>query len=263
MGETAGLELGRVEAERLVAQIAYLPEVPSTNDWALELARDDSRQLPLLVLTSLQTRGRGRGTNRWWSAPGSLTFSLLLDTGGILPDICVLPQVSVAAALGVCEALTSLAACPGVGWKWPNDVLLGRRKICGILVESPARPPARLVIGIGVNVNNSFADAPEDVRQRAVSLLDATSQPWALTDVLIHILRAVNRQLACLKTGRLQLREACRPWCVLTGRAIVVAACGERIEGACLGIGDDGALIVRTQASERRLFSGVVEAIGW
>jgi len=263
VADTAAFDLGRIEAEGVVAEIAYLPEVPSTNDWALELARDDARRLPLLILTSRQTQGRGRGTNRWWSAPGSLSFSLLLDTSTIVTDIRALPQVSVLTALGVCEALSSSAACQEIGWKWPNDVLLGRRKVCGILIESPARPPHRLVIGIGINVNNSFVGAPEDVRQIGASLVDATGRPLALTDVLIGVLRAVDRQLARLKTGRVQLSEACRPWCVVTGRKVSVAAGRERIEGTCVGIGDDGALLVRTQAAERRLYSGVVESIGW
>ena len=67
-------DLKRIEAETFVAEIAYRPEVSSTNDWALELAREGGRRLPLLALASQQTQGRGRGTNRWWSAPGALTF---------------------------------------------------------------------------------------------------------------------------------------------------------------------------------------------
>lgn len=256
-------DLRRIQAETPVAEIAYRDAVPSTNDWALELAREGRRQLPLLVLTSQQTHGRGRGSNRWWSAPGALTFSLLLDSRAVLPDMRVLPQVSVVAAVAVCGALGPLAASQPVGLKWPNDVLLGRRKVCGILVESPARPSDQLVIGIGINVNNSFAEAPEDVRQRAVSLADATGRTVPLTDVLIRVLQTLQHQLARLKAGRLHLNEACRPWCVLTGRPVSIATGAERVEGVCLGIGDDGAISVRMQTLPRRLFSGVVEAVGW
>jgi len=261
--EAATFNLQRIQAETFVAEIAYRYELPSTNDWALELARDGGRRLPLLALTSRQTQGRGRGANRWWSAPGALTFSLLLDSHAVLPDIGALPQVSVVAALAACEALTTLVPGQPIGLKWPNDVLLGRRKACGILVESPARPPDRLVIGIGVNVNNSFAEAPEDVRQRAVSLTDATGQPLPLTDVLIRLLQTLERELARLKAGHVQLSDACRPWCVLTGRAVAVNVGRERMAGTCVGIGDDGTLLFQSQTSLRRLSSGVVEAIGW
>jgi BirA family biotin operon repressor/biotin-[acetyl-CoA-carboxylase] ligase len=262
VGDTGPFELGRVAAETFAAEIAHRPELPSTNDWALELARAGGHRLPLVVLASRQTQGRGRGVNRWWSAPGALTFSLLLDSHAALPDIGALPQVSVVAALAACEALATLVPGQPVGLKWPNDVLLGRRKACGILVESPARPPDRLVIGIGVNVNNSFAEAPEDVRQRAVSLADATGQPLPLTDVLIRLLQAFERELTRLKAGRVPLSDACRPWCVLTGRAVAVNVGRERIAGTCVGIGDDGALLVQTQTSLRRLSSGIVQAVG-
>jgi BirA family biotin operon repressor/biotin-[acetyl-CoA-carboxylase] ligase len=259
----AAFDLKRIAAETFVAEIAYRPEVASTNDWALELARAGGHRLPLLVLASQQTQGRGRGTNRWWSAPGALTFSLLLDSTTVLPDVHALPQISVVAALAVCEALASLAPGQAIGLKWPNDLLLGRRKLCGILVESPARPPNRLVTGIGINVNNSFAEASVDVRQRAASWAEATGRPWALTDVLIRVLRSLDQRMASFQAGRLRLSEACRPWCVLTGRAVTVAAGRDRIEGVCAGIGDDGALLVTAQAAPQRLFSGVVEAIAW
>ena len=101
------------------------------------------------------------------------------------------------------------------------------------------------------------------MRQRAASLADATGRPWALTDVLARVLRAVEQHLASLKAGRVRLSEACRPWCVLTGRAVTIAAGRDRIEGVCAGIDDDGALLVTAQAAPRRLFSGVVEAIAW
>ena len=257
------LDLRRIEAEAFVSQVAFRQELPSTNDWALELIREADHRLPLLVLAARQTQGRGRGANRWWSAAGALTFSVVLDARTVLPDPESLPQVSVVAALAVCEALAPLTSRDPVGLKWPNDVWLGRRKVCGILVESPARPSGRLVIGIGLNVNNAFADAPEDVRQRAVSLAEAAGHAWDVTDVLLRVLRALDGQLANLKSGRLRLSDACRPWCVLTGRTVTIAAGRECIQGTCTGIGDDGALLVQTPTAERRLFSGVVEAIDW
>jgi BirA family biotin operon repressor/biotin-[acetyl-CoA-carboxylase] ligase len=255
-------DLKRVEAETFVAEIAYRPEVSSTNDWALELAREGGRRLPLLALASQQTQGRGRGANRWWSSPGALTFSLLLNTREVLPAPSALPQLSLVAGLSVCEALT-LTAGPGVRLKWPNDVLLDRQKVCGILVESPANPPERCVIGIGINVNNSLSEAPEEVRQRAVSLADATGQPWDVTDVLMDVLRQLEISFANFADGRLRVSDASRPWCGLTGKRIAVAAGKRRIEGICVGIDDDGALRVRTWESEQRLFSGVVESILW
>jgi BirA family transcriptional regulator, biotin operon repressor / biotin---[acetyl-CoA-carboxylase] ligase len=256
-------DLKRVERETFVAEIAYRPEVPSTNDWALELAREGGHRLPLLVLASQQLQGRGRGANRWWSASGALTFSLLLDTRQTLPFPQLLPRLSLAAGLSVCEALGPRVRNERVQLKWPNDVLLGRRKVCGILVESPARPQDRCVVGIGINVNNSLSEAPAEVRQRAVSLADAAGERWDLTSVLVDVLRQLEMSFANLAAGRLRLHDASRPWCALTGKFIAVAAGKKRLEGVCVGIDDDGALRVRTPEAERRLVSGVVESIRW
>jgi BirA family biotin operon repressor/biotin-[acetyl-CoA-carboxylase] ligase len=255
--------LQRIETETFVAEIAHREEVSSTNDWALELAREGGHRPPLLVLASQQMHGRGRGANRWWSAMGALTFSLLLDTRQLLPASSALPQLSLASGLSVCKALASLVPGSDVRLKWPNDVLLGRRKVCGILVESPARPQNRCVVGIGINVNNSLSDAPEDVRRRAVSLADAAGDRWDLTSVLIDVVRQLEIAFAELAAGRLQLSEASRPWCALTGKRIAIAAGKKWFEGVCAGIDDDGALRVRTRESEQRLVSGVVESIQW
>jgi BirA family biotin operon repressor/biotin-[acetyl-CoA-carboxylase] ligase len=256
-------DLNRVEAETFVAEIAYRPEVSSTNDWALELAREGGHRLPLLVLASRQTQGRGRGANRWWSAPGALTFSLLLDTRQVLPAPSALPQLSLVAGVSVCKTLASLVPGGEVRLKWPNDILLGRRKACGILVESPARPQDRCIVGIGINVNNSLSEAPAEVRERAISLADATGERRDLTGVLVDVLRHLEMAFVGLVACRLPLSAASRPWCVLTGKHIAIVAGKKRVEGVCVGIDDDGALRVRTQETEQRLVSGVVESIRW
>jgi len=253
-------DLERIQAETFVAEVAYREEVASTNDWTLELARETGRRLPLLALTARQTHGRGRGTNRWWSAAGALTFSLLLDTRQVLPAIQRLPQLSLVCGLSVCETLASLVPGREVRLKWPNDVLLDRGKICGILVESPASPPDRCVVGVGINVNNSFADAPADVRERATSLADAAAVSWDLTSILAGVLLQLQRRLCDFAAERLRLRTACHPWCALTGSFIVVTTGKQRIEGVCRGIDDDGALVVETPKEVRRLVSGVVES---
>ena len=256
-------DLPRIGAEPMVAEIAYRLEVGSTNDWALELAREGGHPLPLLVLATRQTQGRGRGANRWWSADGGLTFSLLLDTRRVLPAPDALPQLALVAGLSVCEALAPLAAGHEIRLKWPNDVLLGRHKVCGILVESPANPPERCVIGIGINVNNSFSEAPEELRRRAASLVDATGRRADLTNVLVQVLRRLADRFERFQAGSLALSSACRPWCCLTGRTIAIATGKCRVEGQCLGIDNGGALNIRTPQSDRRLFSGVVESVGW
>src|SRR5262245_50492595 len=125
-------DLARIAGSRLVAEVDSHHTLASTNDRALELATRGDPKLPLLVLAERQTLGRGRGANRWWSAPGALTFSLAIDGRlGTTPPQS-LPPWSLAAGLAVCEALADLV--PRGDWrvKWPNDIFLSGRKVGGI-----------------------------------------------------------------------------------------------------------------------------------
>jgi len=168
-------QLERLQATPCLRRVEWAPEMSSTSDRALQLAQDISLPTPMLVLTDRQTAGRGRGVNRWWSALGALTFTLIVD----LPDSILArqrPQASLRSGLAVRQALAEFA--PHLRWmlKWPNDLYLEGQKICGMLIESSASRPSRLLIGIGVNVNNSFANAPEALREIATSLVDCTGR---------------------------------------------------------------------------------------
>lgn len=253
-------DLQQIQAATFVAETLCRETVPSTNDWALEIARGGQQQLPLLVLAWQQTQGRGRGGNRWWTAPGALTFSLLLDPRRVLPPAGRLPPLSLVCGLGVCTALASLLPDRPIQLKWPNDVLLDGGKVCGILIESPAQPPNRCVVGIGINVNNSFAEAPAEVRRRAISLADATGTSWDLTAVLIAVLQHLERCLNDFAASRLPLEAACRPWCALRGKTLTIVAGNQRVTGLCRGIDDQGALRIETPQGLRPVVSGVVEA---
>ncbi len=254
---TADFDLDRVRAETFVDEIEFRAELPSTNDLALELARNEDARLPLLVLAERQTCGRGRGANRWWSADGALTFSLVLDAKSLTQSPERLPQISLTTALAVCEGLQQLEPTLGAGLKWPNDVYVQGRKICGILIEVPSRPKGRLVIGVGVNVNNSLADAPEDLRDTATSLRDVTGTNSDLSEVLIAILRAFSGHLEQL-AGGLSLSEEWEKRSILTGCAVRLAAGREEIRGVCLGIEEDGALLLETDQGVQRFFTGVI-----
>jgi BirA family biotin operon repressor/biotin-[acetyl-CoA-carboxylase] ligase len=248
--------LGR---ETFVRRIEYLEETPSTNAVALSLTeRNDDAPLPLLVLTPRQTAGRGRGQNRWWSSEGSLTFSLVLD-GTKLPSERR-PLVSLAAGLSVCETLADLAPHCHLGVKWPNDVHLDGKKICGVLVES-AQGGERLIVGIGINVNNTLAEAPAELAMRAVSLSDVLGEFLSLTEVLSRLLQRLSSQWEMLQTGPNQLVEQLRSRCVLTGRCVAIDLSGKRTAGLCRGIADDGALLIENESGMRRCYAGVVAAI--
>jgi BirA family biotin operon repressor/biotin-[acetyl-CoA-carboxylase] ligase len=210
------------------------------------------------VLAERQTCGRGRGANRWWSADGALTFSLVLDATSMAPSAERLPQVSLTAALAVCEGLQQSEPTLDAGLKWPNDVYVQGRKICGILIEVPSRPTGRMVVGVGVNVNNSLADAPEELRDTATSLCDVSGKNSDLSEVLIAILRAFSGHLELLVAGPSSLSEKWQELSVLTGRTICLSVDREEIRGVCRGIDAEGALLLKTDQRVQRFFTGVI-----
>ena len=153
--------LACLQAETFLRGVEHYAKIASTNDRALELCADIELLVPFLVIADHQTSGRGRGANRWWSSDGAILFSVIVDAAEYgLPE-SRWPQISLTVGAAVCQTLRALLGSEtAVGLKWPNDVWLNGRKAAGILVEVPAVRRGRLVIGVGLNVNNSFESAP-------------------------------------------------------------------------------------------------------
>jgi BirA family transcriptional regulator, biotin operon repressor / biotin---[acetyl-CoA-carboxylase] ligase len=251
----------RIEGASFVRQVDWFEELGSTNDQALRLADDPNVTLPRLVWTGRQTAGRGRGANAWWSGPGSLTFSLVIDTEthGLPPDRR--PQLSLLTGLAVLDALRPFVPESALGLKWPNDVWLSGRKVCGILVETASRLPQRVVIGVGLNVGNSFRSAPPELRQIATSLVDETPSPVSPPAILLSFLSAWPALVRHFVEGELDLPRRWSRHCVLTGRPIRLTAGTSVVEGRCAGIDLDGALLIDTPGRRERHIAGTVRLV--
>ena len=127
-----------------------------------------------------------------------------------------------------------------------------------MLVEQPSGKPVRWVIGVGINVNNSIAGAPEELRQRAVALSDATGRPLSRQQVLCRVLDQLQRHLDWLAIGAEQMADDWRALCLLTGKWVELDVYGGRVSGYCEGIDDEGGLLLRTAAGPQRFVGGVV-----
>ncbi|MCH5374589.1 MAG: biotin--[acetyl-CoA-carboxylase] ligase [Planctomycetes bacterium] len=253
-------DIPRIIAETPIKRIEHHVELPSTNDFALEhLRAGGARDLPLLVLAERQTRGRGRGERSWWSSDGALTFSVAVAWNELRLPISRRPMLSLIAGLAVCDAIGELLAGAPIRLKWPNDVYLNGRKVCGILIESPAYPADVVVVGIGVNVNNSFHTAPPEIRQQAVSMLEFSTSPYELSEVLICILRSLDKRLHQFVAQPEAIVSRWRSLCFLTGRQITLNTGSRRIFGRCEGIDELGRLILRTSEKEERFASGTID----
>ena len=254
-------DLQRLESAALVANLEFRDVVTSTQDVAREMAAVPSVKTPTLVLAQTQLAGRGRGTNRWWSSVGGLTFSLIIDptTFGLSAgqETCL----SMAAALAVCETLGDLAGAGQCGIKWPNDVYLAGRKICGLLIEGPPRlrgAAKRIIVGVGVNVNNRVCQAPAEVAAVGTSLLDRTGRRHALTDLVLALLNRLAAEwtaAARSDPGQLARWQALS---LLSGRYVTVRQGSRSTSGHCVGVAEDGSLLVETTGGIQRLVGGLV-----
>ncbi|MBI1313059.1 biotin--[acetyl-CoA-carboxylase] ligase [bacterium] len=260
-------DLEELLASTFCRSIRFQRECRSTNDLALAEQKQETasqpERLPRLLTTDAQTAGRGRGGNQWWAGDGALAFSLRIVPAAFSVSREQWPLVSLATALAVGDVLTVFAPERPVGLKWPNDVQLGGRKVCGILVEPPPGNEEELVIGVGINVLNSLVDAPAELRLIATSLADETAADVACSpgEVLLRTLQCLETELHRLASGSLDLCERWARSCVLTGHDVSLEAGGRRVAGVCRGIDVSGAILLEAGGTLRPWFGGVVRRV--
>jgi BirA family biotin operon repressor/biotin-[acetyl-CoA-carboxylase] ligase len=250
--------LRKILENTFVADVEHHTAVPSTNDRAIQCAAVQGMKLPLLIVADCQTAGRGRGSNRWWTGPGSLAFSLLLgpEAGAAVCGHGSSALVSLAAGVAVVESLAPFLPGHKLGIHWPNDVMLDGRKLAGILIE--VLSDGKHVIGIGVNTNNTAAAAPEEVRPRVVTLRDVTGQVYDPVELLVLILRGLERQLVELGRSPESVAARTHELCLQRGKRLQIVQGKRQIEGRCLGIAADGALLLEVAGQTQAVYSGAV-----
>ena len=237
--------------------VRWFPELDSTNRWLLEQAREGAPE-GLVAVADHQTAGRGR-LGRSWTAPAgaSLLTSVLLRPG-LAPDSLHLVTTAVAlAAADACEQVAGVA----VELKWPNDLLLGGRKVAGILAEAdlagPGRAPA-VVVGIGLNVNWP-GDLPADLAATATSLDRAAAGPVDREQLLVTLLLGLERRYsALLDGGGPDLASEYRSRCSTIGREVRVELADETFSGTATDVTDSGHLLVTTGVCLREVSAGDV-----
>jgi BirA family transcriptional regulator, biotin operon repressor / biotin---[acetyl-CoA-carboxylase] ligase len=240
----------------LVSRVDHVQELSSTQDRAFELARGKQCSSPTLVIADRQTAGRGRGRNAWWTGEGSLAFSLLLDPMDWDLPKELLPQRSLATAISIIDTLRPLLPGHAVGLHWPNDVVIGQRKIAGILID--VLPSGAHVFGIGLNVNNRVEHAPLDVRYRATTLFDLTGHPHSRTGLLCSLLTSLRTALQLAVSDPALLGQRFEEHCLQIGSPLVIDSGQTVLTGTCVGIAQDGALLLQSTDGIQRIYSGVI-----
>jgi BirA family biotin operon repressor/biotin-[acetyl-CoA-carboxylase] ligase len=248
------LDTDRLTRDTFVARVEHYATVGSTNDLAKARAAEGVERLPLLIVADEQTAGRGRGGHRWWTGKGGLACSLLVDAGALAFAPSRSPLVSLAAAVAVAETVAPRIESHTVGLHWPNDVFVESRKLAGVLVEVL---PERLVVGIGLNTNNSLRDAPQPLAATATTLIELTGVAHDRTQLLVALLDYLEKGFDQLAARPAQIAARANHLCSQRGDTLTVETGRRSVRGRCVGIASDGGLLLDTPEGRRKLYSGV------
>ncbi|MBA7677263.1 Bifunctional ligase/repressor BirA [subsurface metagenome] len=183
--------------------------------------------------------GRGRIKRTWLSPKGNVALSIIL-----YPDVVYLPSLVMLAALAVVYSIESVTGL-NPQLKWPNDVLINGRKVCGVLIESGVRGNRvdYAIIGIGINVNLRLADFPE-ISPIATSLADELGRGLSCIEIVRCLLLEVERLYLALPSGE-SIYQQWQHRLVTLGRRVQVRWGNTIYEGVAESVAKDGSLLLR------------------
>lgn len=248
--------LSRLGRTRVIGRdIRVFEETASTNDVVEKLARDGVRE-GVVVFAESQSRGRGRLGRRWVSPRRrGLWFSVLLRP--VLRPQAV-TQVTVMGAVALIRAIRAVAGLnPGV--KWPNDVQWEGRKVAGILTEMSGELDSvrHVILGIGVDVNQTASEFPEDLRGVATSLRQAVGRPIDRAELAAVLLRELDSAYARLREGDFErIADEWEAACTTIGRQVSVQQGDRRWQGRAESLDSEGALLLRSAYGHLERISG-------
>ena len=236
-------------------QLKQFDVLQSTNVTAVAFAKEGAPEGTVIV-AERQEGGRGRMHRVWSSPKGGLWFTIILRPQ-IDPQFVA--QVTLLAGVAVVRALRKLYATEEIMIKWPNDLLLNGKKVCGILSEMQLNENGSIdyaIVGIGVNVDLNPQAFPEDLRNTAASLNASFGKNYTCTAVLDNILQEfASLYRDWLKEGAQVILE---PWkklnCTLNRRVFVKDNDEVIFSGEVVAINEAGAIIVRNEEGESQSF---------
>lgn len=216
-------------------RLLWREKVSSTNDDLRALAEKGLAE-GLVLVAEEQTAGRGRRGAEWFSAKGeSLAFSILLRPK---KPKAFWHRLSLVTGLSVAEALERFVPLAEI--KWPNDVLIGGKKIAGILVEAGSD---FVIVGIGINVNTETFPAGLAATSLAIERGEAVHR----SEVLLAVVERFAHHSMRLGTGFEGLLAGIRERCHLTGHRVTLICADHRREGVVMGIGSGGELLLESE----------------
>jgi BirA family transcriptional regulator, biotin operon repressor / biotin---[acetyl-CoA-carboxylase] ligase len=248
--------LARLGKTKIIGRdIRVFEQTNSTNDVIEKLARDGVKE-GVAVFAESQTKGRGRLGRKWVSpARKGLWFSILLR-----PDLRPqeTTQLTVASAIALLRAIhDETGLSPEI--KWPNDILIGGKKVAGILTELNAEldKVRYIILGVGINVNLDANEFPAELKKTATSLKIETGETISRAELAAAILRELDEDYSRICSGKFE--DVADEWeenCATMGKNVVVQIGERKIHGRAESLDDDGALLLRTEHGHLERISG-------
>jgi BirA family transcriptional regulator, biotin operon repressor / biotin---[acetyl-CoA-carboxylase] ligase len=261
--------LDAIDGLQFFRNVEWHDALDSTNrHLARRLKESEGMALPALVVADTQSSGVGRGKNAWWSPEGCLMFSMAIAWPKDASDFARLP---LRIGLTVAETLATITTEKPLV-KWPNDVYLQDRKVCGILIESTSRTASgpqvedTSIIGIGINCRVNFSEAPIELRASAISVhelvkkdaIESTTPESVLVSFLQHWLSIEDRQ----REDPHWMDRAWPEWSWLDGKWVEVSQPDRQLVGFARGIDAQGALRIEDRFGRiHTILSGTVRSL--
>ncbi|NLC71932.1 MAG: biotin--[acetyl-CoA-carboxylase] ligase [Desulfuromonadaceae bacterium] len=259
LSQLAGV--GFAESRRIGCSVVYLESTDSTNLQARRLAEQGAPE-GTVVIADEQSGGRGRMGRNWVSPPGVNLYLSVVLRPRLAPQQA--PQITLLSSLAVAEAVE---CCCGLiaGVKWPNDVLLGGKKVAGLLGEIAATMSGVdfIILGIGLNVNMRIDQLPERPLYPASSVAIEKGETVPRVPLAKRLLRLLDLHYGIfLEEGFDPIRRRWQERCAMLGRRVEIDGGGGLLSGEAFGIDGEGALLLRLQGGRvERVLSGDILAV--
>ncbi|MFS0916225.1 biotin--[acetyl-CoA-carboxylase] ligase [Brevibacillus sp. 179-C 1.1 NHS] len=238
-----------LETKRIGQNVIAYDEVVSTQPLAHEAAAKGAVE-GTIVLAELQTGGKGRLGRPWHSPKGTgIWMSLIIRPAIPLPKT---PQMTLLTAVTVAKTIREETGLP-VKIKWPNDIFIGDKKVCGILTELNAESDRvnYLVIGIGLNANSVEADFPSELSRIATSLRIESGEPLKRVSFIQRLCRNFEEEYEhYLQTGFERVKKEWEDHSYTIGKWVTLQTISQQLEGRAVGLDEEGVLKVEDQAGQ-------------
>ncbi|WP_029329072.1 biotin--[acetyl-CoA-carboxylase] ligase [Lentibacillus jeotgali] len=248
-----------LQTKWLGKNIIHKTTTNSTQQVAHQAARDNAEH-GTVIIADEQTRGKGRMARQWHSTRNKGIWMSMILRPSIPPAAA--PQLTLLAATVLADVITKYTSAePKI--KWPNDLLVNDKKTAGILTEMQAEQDRiqYIAAGIGINVNHSNNDFPEDISNKATSLKLETGEDQQIVQIIQKILMSFEKAYdSFIQDGFSDVKNKWESYGYKIGEAIRIRTNSELLDATFTGIAEDGALIVQSETDgPRRIYSGEIE----